>query len=106
MEYLIYHTATFDTKLKKYSLDFQDWLDHIEDQLILQPYVGDPIRVPWFREKKKGKIRVYYLIYESLGIVYLVDISEKKDQQKIINTIWALLDGFYEEVEGFKKNSI
>ncbi|MEK6950250.1 MAG: hypothetical protein AABX13_00815 [Nanoarchaeota archaeon] len=39
-------------------------------------------------KKKKDKFRIYYLIYEEIKAVYLVGLSEKKDQQKIINTIW------------------
>ncbi|MBI5072287.1 hypothetical protein HZA99_00560 [Candidatus Woesearchaeota archaeon] len=58
--------------------------DKIEEQLVENPYVGDPIRVPWFREKKKDKYRIYYLIYDD-------------------NTIWLLLDHFQEEIRNLVK---
>ncbi|MBI2669144.1 hypothetical protein HYX14_04855 [Candidatus Woesearchaeota archaeon] len=98
MSYIIFHSRTFDKELEKFPKDFHDWLDRIEDQLVLNPYVGDHLRVPWLREKKRGGFRVYYLIYEDLPAVYLVAISDKKDQQKIINTIFLLIDNFKEEI--------
>ena len=98
MPWAIYHTHTFDEKLANMPKDFQDWLDKIEDQLTVNPYVGDPIRVPWFREKKKDKYRIYYLINKEIQAVYVVSLSEKKDQQAIINAIWLLVDQFKEEI--------
>ena len=98
MTYSIYHSSTFDIKLEQFPKDFKEWLDKIEDQLIENPYVGDHIRVPWFREKKKGKFRIYYLIYDEIKAVYLIGISEKKDQQRVINTIWLLIDYYREEI--------
>ena len=98
MAYSIYHTAALDKQLARMPKDFQDWTDKMEDQLVQNPYVGDQLRVPWFREKKKDKWRLYYLIYEELKIVYVVGMSEKKDQQAVINTIWLLLDQFQEEI--------
>ena len=65
--------------------------------------MGDPIRVPWFREKKKDKYSIYYLIYDDLKAVYMVGISDKKDQQRVINTIWLLLDNFKEEIRNLVK---
>ena len=103
MTWAIYHTGTFDEILGKMPKDFQQWLDKIEDQLMLNPYVGDQIRVPWFREKKKDKFRLYYLIYDDLEAVYVVAISEKKDQQIVINTIWLLLDQFKDQIHDLVK---
>ncbi len=71
----------------------------IENQLVVNPYVGDHIRVSWCREKKFGKFRVYYLIYDNLDAVYLVAISDKKDQKAVINTIFLLLDNFQQEIK-------
>ncbi len=86
---------TFTIPLPK---DFREWVGKIEDQLVENPYVGDQIRVPWFREKKKEKYRVYYLIYDEFKVVYVVGISAKKDQQMVINTIWLLVDQFKDEI--------
>ncbi len=98
MSYRIFHAQTFDKELRKFPKDFSVWVNNIETQLIVNPYVGDPIRVPWLREKKYGKYRIYYLIYDDLQCVYLVGISGKKNQQRIINTIWFLLDHYKEQI--------
>ncbi len=105
MAFEIYHSKTFDEKLEGMSKDFKLWLDKIEDQLVNNPYVGDPLRVRWFREKKKNGFRIYYLIYEDIKTVYLVNISGKKDQQVIINTIWLLIDNFKEEIMNLVKKN-
>ncbi len=99
MTFKVYRSETFNKILTKFPKDFKEWVDKIESQLINNPYIGDPIKVPWFREKKKDKYRIYYLIYEELKKVYLVNISEKKDQQKVINAIWFLLENYKEEIE-------
>ncbi len=98
MIYKIFHTKTFDDKLEKMPKDFKVWINKMEDQVMHNPYVGDQLKVRWFREKKKDKFRIYYLIYEEVKAVYFVNISEKKDQQAIINTIWLLVDNFKEEI--------
>tara|TARA_B100000315_G_C14468289_1_gene537070 strand:+ start:878 stop:1099 length:222 start_codon:yes stop_codon:yes gene_type:complete len=49
--------------------------------------VGKPLRFDWFREKKFGDKRLYYLIYQNLKRVLLVAFGSKKDQQKIIDHI-------------------
>ena len=101
--YKIFHSKTFDKKLSDQEKEFQQWLDKIENQLVENPYAGDPIGVAWFREKKHDKFRVYYLIYEHVKSVYMVGISEKKDQQKVINTIKLLLKFYQKEIEDLVK---
>lgn len=97
--YKVYHSERFDKELIKFDKNFQDRVDKIEEQLVENPYAGSPLGVAWFREKRYEKYRIYYLIYEDLESVFMVAISEKKDQQKIINTIKLLLDFFREEIE-------
>jgi len=47
------------------------------------------------------------LVYENLQAVFMVAISEKKDQQKVINTIRLLLNFFRREIENLvDKDSI
>jgi hypothetical protein len=43
--YEVFHSATFDEELEKYTTEFKNWLDNIENQLVENPYVGDYIRV-------------------------------------------------------------
>ena len=88
----------FDKRLRKLPAEFRGWVDKIEEQLMLNPYVGDQLQVPWLREKKLGKFRVYYLIYDDLNAVYMVNISGKKNQQQVIDTVLLLLDIYKSEV--------
>jgi len=97
--YAVYRTPIFDKKLKDFSEEFERRIDRIEEQLANNPYVGKPLGVAWFREKKLERYRMYYLIYEDLKAVYIITLSSKKDQQKIINTIRHFLDKYREEIE-------
>lgn len=63
------------------------------------------MNVRWFMEKKHGKFRVYYLIYDEIKVVSMIAISAKKDQQRIINTIWLLLDNYQEEIRDLIKRN-
>lgn len=105
MAFRIYHSSTFDKLLEKCEKNFRVWLDKIEDQLVDNPYAGDPLGVRWFREKKYGIYRVYFLIYEEYQTVFMVNMSEKKDQQKIINTIRLLLDVYQDEIKHLIENN-
>ena len=94
----VLRTKMFDKRLRKLPAEFRGWVDKIEEQLMLNPYVGDQLQVPWLREKKLGKFRVYYLIYDDLNAVYMVNISGKKNQQQVIDTVLLLLDIYKSEV--------
>lgn len=99
MPYAVYRTPIFDKKLEDFSEEFKKQIDNFENQLAQYPYVGKPLGVKWFREKKLSKYRMYYLIYDDLKAVYIITLSAKKDQQKIINTIKHFLDKYREEIE-------
>lgn len=103
VSYKIYHSERFDKELSKFDKDFKERIDKIEDQLVKNPYSGDSLGVLWFREKRYKKYRIYFLIYDNLESVFMVAISEKKDQQKVINTIKLLLNFFSEEIENLVK---
>ncbi len=94
----VYHSKRFDDELKKSDKDFLNRVDKIEDQLVENPYLGDKIDYEWFREKRYGKYRIYFIIYEEMNAVFMVATSDKNDQQKIINTIKFLFDLFKEEI--------
>ncbi len=98
-KFKIYHSSRFDKELVKYDKNFQYRVDKIEEQLIENPYSGDPISVKWFREKRYDKYRIYYLVYDDLDAVFMIAISEKKDQQRVINTIRLLLDFLRQELK-------
>ena len=102
-KYAVYHSARFDEELDKFDKDFLEWLDNTENHLAENPYTGDPLHVKWFREKKYKKYRIYFVVYEDLASIFMVGISAKKDQQRVINTIRLLLDFFRTEIENLVK---
>ncbi|HZX33876.1 MAG TPA: hypothetical protein VFF09_00695 [archaeon] len=102
-EWKVFFTATFEEKLNKSEKSFLGWVEKTLNKLAENPFVGKPINAKWFREKKYGKSRIYYLIYENLKSVYLVNMSENKDQQAIINSILVLLDVYRKEIEELDK---
>ncbi len=59
--------------------------------------VGKPLGRRYFREKKFGGKRLYFLVYKQLMVVLAVGISNKKAQQDTINEIISEIknyDGF------------
>lgn len=97
--YEVHRTHLFDKKLESFNDKFREIIDDFETQLSINPYVGKPLGTRWFREKKSDNYRMYYLIYEDLKAVYIITLSDKKDQQKTINTIKLFLDEYKKEIE-------
>lgn len=97
--YGVYRTETFDRQVKKLSKEEQKQIEHIEQQLKTNPFVGKPLGYKFFREKKIKGRRIYFLIYEELVMVLLVGQSDKKDQQATINLIKGRIPEYYEAVK-------
>ena len=98
-KYGVYHSFRFDEELQKCDKRIRDYVDKFEDDLVDNPHSGKPLGFRWFREKKFENYRFYYLIYDNLESVFMVAISRKKDQQKVINTIKILFEYFKEELK-------
>ncbi len=94
-------TREFDAWERLLPKDYQEQIAAIIAQLKESPLVGKPLGYPFFREKKFGKYRVYYLVYEDIDTVLLITVSDKKAQQETIDRIKKDLD-FYKEI--IKKN--
>ncbi|MBI4158754.1 hypothetical protein HY500_00675 [Candidatus Woesearchaeota archaeon] len=103
MTWQILKTEIFEKKFSKLDKSIQQQIESIRDQLKINPYIGKPLHVDYLREKKVGKFRIYYLIYQEYVIIYMITISEKKDQQKAINTIRLFLDKYHQEIENWIK---
>ena len=98
-KYKVFRSVSFQEEISKYDKNIQNRVNKIEDKLMFNPEYGNPPGTRWFRESRFENYRIYYLVYEDLGAVYLVAISGKKDQQKTINTIKLFLEFFREEIE-------
>jgi mRNA-degrading endonuclease RelE of RelBE toxin-antitoxin system len=103
MNFRIFHSARFNRELLKFDSSFKKQVDKIEDQLVENPFAGDHLNIKWFREKRIGVHRVYYFVYEDLQSVFMVAISGKKDQQKVINTLRLITTFLREEIENLIK---
>ena len=55
------------------------------------PYSGQPLNCKFLREKKIKKWRIYYSIYDVYLVLYLINVSNKKLQQKVIDKIKSQL---------------
>lgn len=101
--YQVYRSELLDKKIEKHDNEVRQWIDALEIQLVNNPYTGDPLGVKWLREKKMKKWRTYFLVYEDIFSVYMVDISDKKRQQEVINIIKLLKNKLREELEQLKE---
>jgi mRNA-degrading endonuclease RelE of RelBE toxin-antitoxin system len=99
MAYFVLRTGVFDKKFSKLTPEIQSSIEKLRDKLKENPFLGKPLRYDFFREKKIGKYRVYYLIYKQYLVLYLITVSEKKDQQLAINTVIRFLDVYRKDVE-------
>ena len=89
-------TKEFDTWEKLLPKEYQDQIKRIIRQLKETHDVGKPLGFPFFREKKIGKYRVYFLVYEDVDTILLITISDKKTQQDTIDKIKENLDYYYD----------
>ena len=70
--YNIYETETFSKLYEVMEKEEKEWVDKIKLHLINNPDVGKPLKFDWFREKKFGNKRIYYLIYKNLNKILIV----------------------------------
>lgn len=94
-------TKEFDTWERILSREHAHEINDIINQLKKDLKTGKPLGYPYFREKKFGQYRIYFLVYEDINTVLLVTISDKKAQQDTIDHIKENLDHYYELI---KKN--
>ena len=105
--YAVFRTNKFDKEFsKRFSTEEQKEVENFErKQLTANPAVGDPLGYLFFREKKVGGKRVYYLIYDDLHAVLIVGISDKKTQQETINEVIRYLPEFKEYITKLLKKN-
>ena len=103
--YKVYRTETFDKKVRRLSKEEQKRIENIEKQLRENPFVGKSLSYRFFREKKIGGKRIYYLVYEDLKIVLLVGVSDKKTQQATIDEIRKNIPAYYEAIKKYLQAS-
>ncbi|HLC84421.1 MAG TPA: hypothetical protein VJH22_01365 [Candidatus Nanoarchaeia archaeon] len=83
----VFETETFTEVVASFDRSIHRWVESIKSKLIVDLRIGKPLRFDWFREKKLGPYRLYYLTNEHTQKALLAALGTKKDQQQIINTI-------------------
>lgn len=95
----IFKTAVYDEDYELLDKSERLRVDVLVDDLFEHGDVtGKPLGVGFFREKKFGGKRLFYLVYKHLSVILLVAISDKKAQQATINEIFLQLDKYKEYV--------
>ncbi len=90
----IYKTESFARTLEVLEKDEKEWVNKIVSKLKENPETGKPLRFPWFKEKKFKRKRLYFLVYDELNKILFVAFGNKKDQQKIIDSVTRNLDAY------------
>jgi len=93
-------TSEFEHKFEELPPDIKERFENQIKKLQDNPYtLGKPLGYPWFRELKNDKWRVYYLVYDQLVVILFVGVSDKRNQQAVINIVKNNLKLFKEFVE-------
>lgn len=91
----VFTTNEFDEDFNKLDESDKKRVRKIMEQLKEQgDSVGKPLGKQYFREKKFGEKRLYFLIYKELTIILAVGISNKKMQQETIDKIILEIKGY------------
>lgn len=83
----IFETEVFSKLCSDSDKTIQLWVEKVKDQLSENLFVGKPLHFEWFREKKFGPWRIFYIINKTHNMALLVSLGTKKEQQKIIDHI-------------------
>ena len=94
----VFRTETFEDEFHKLPKTEQQEIKKFEKHLSENPFVGKPLGMPFFREKKFKGRRVYYLIYEDVIVVLMVALSDKKTQQATIDAIKENIAVYSEQI--------
>lgn len=98
-KYRVFTSETVEKKVKKFAPHLIKRLEKLKKALEENPFTGKALKHDFLREKKWGPFRVYYLIVKDILIVFILEFSDKKDQQNVINEILLGLDEIIAEIK-------
>ncbi|HZX20347.1 MAG TPA: hypothetical protein VFF13_05015 [archaeon] len=107
-KFKIFKAKEFDENYKELEKSDKNRVDKILNQLTDNGDItGKPLGMDFFREKKFGGKRLYYLVYKKVFVILVVSISNKKAQQATINEIIKNLAEYQQSVfETLKKEGL
>ena len=103
MAFRVFRTDWYERKLKKLEKPESIRVEKFEQALKEDPYSGKPLGYEWFREKKFDGKRLMFLIYEDYRVIFLITITDKKEQQETIDFIKSNLNMYKELIEKLLK---
>ena len=103
MAYAVYTTESLDKELEKLSNSDREIIQKILLKLKDNPYVGDPLRYRFIREKRVEEKRLYFLVYDDLSAVLVVAFGGKKAQQETIDEIIKCLPEYKQYMKNLLK---
>lgn len=101
-----YEIGDFEKNLKKLldKSELEEY-ENFKKELKKGTILGKPLGYEFFREKKIGGKRIYFLIYKEITLILFVKSSKKKYQQETIDEIKILLPEFKKlAYDIYKKN--
>lgn len=100
MPFVIIETQSFWNDYSTLQKNEQDRVERFIQQLAEKgDLVGQPLGVPFIREKKFDGNRLYFLVYHEWNIILLWGISGKKDQPVAISEIKQTLNELRDYVQ-------
>ena len=105
MAYAVYTTESFEDEISNLSDFDKNIIQKIYQRLKENPYSGDQIRYPFFREKRIREKRIYYLVYDDLKMVLMVTIGGKKTQKETIDKIAGYFKEYRKYAEKLSNSS-
>lgn len=98
MVYRVFISDTLQKKIDKFAPHLKNRLEKLKKSLEKNP-TGKSLRHDYLREKKWGPFRIYFLVIQEVLIVFLLELSGKKDQQKVINDILSNLNDIIADIK-------
>lgn len=98
MQYKVFSTAEFDKLFNRLDAQTKHRINKVLLDLKSNPYNSKQLSYKFFREKKIGVYRIYFLVYDDLLIVFVISLSDKKSQQKTIDAIKKLIPKYKDEI--------
>ncbi|MAG02475.1 hypothetical protein CMI42_04000 [Candidatus Pacearchaeota archaeon] len=87
MNYKVFTSKEFDKQIDEISEEEARRIYSIFEQLKENPYVGNQLQIKSLKEKRLEDKRMYYLVFDDLKSIFIIAISNKKSQQKMIDFI-------------------
>lgn len=95
----VVYSESVEKETRKLTRFGQKRIIGFEHQLEIEPFSGKPLGYKFIREKKFNGKRLLFLVYPQYSAVYLVIITDKKFQQRMIDKLKESLPKYEEKLK-------